>query len=311
MLNAIWAFMILLAVIYAACTGHMADVTNAALDSAGEAVSLCLTMAGVVALWMGLMEVAQQAGLIDKLTKGIAPFLRLLFPRIPKGHPAEGYIAANVIANVLGLGWACTPAGLKAMEELAKLEAERGNPEYLEGETTERTSRERKYAQTTASGKSLRGSNAGEAFRQQGTADRSRRASNEMCIFLILNISSLQLIPVNMIAYRSQYGSANPTAIIAPAIAATLVSTLVAIVYCKIKDHSAGTSVDASSMSRTGVGGSCMSKICMGNSRKDSNADLTASEIRQMSSSSVGFCQHDTSVGILSKSRKGRGGKAV
>ena len=111
MLNAIWAFMILLAVIYAACTGHMADVTNAALDSAGEAVSLCITMAGVVALWMGLMEVAQRAGLIDKLTRGIAPFLRLLFPRIPKGHPAEGYIAANVIANVLGLGWACTPAG--------------------------------------------------------------------------------------------------------------------------------------------------------------------------------------------------------
>ncbi len=258
MLNGIWAGMILLAVIYGAATGHMEEVTNAALDSAGEAISLCITMAGVVALWMGLMEIAGKAGLVEKLTRGIRPFLRFLFPRIPQGHPALGYIATNIIANVLGLGWACTPAGLKAMEELAKLEAQRGNPEYLEAENGERGARERthgqtgtagknisrerniqerKYVQTVAAGKRLGGAGTGESFRQQEPAGRGRRASNEMCIFLILNISSLQLIPVNMIAYRSQYGSANPAAIIAPAIAATLVSTVVAIVYCKIKDR--------------------------------------------------------------------------
>ena len=107
-----------------------------------------------------------------------------------------------------------TQAGLKAMEELAKLEAERGNPEYAAA-----------------------GAKKGLPAQGREKAGRERRASNEMCVFLILNISSLQLIPVNMIAYRSQYGSANPTAIIAPAIAATLVSTLVAIVYCKIKDR--------------------------------------------------------------------------
>lgn len=99
MLNAIWAVMILLAVIYGAATGRMADVTNGALDSAGEAVSLCITMAGVVALWMGLMEIARKAGLVKKLTGGIAPFLRFMFPRIPEGHPAREYIATNVIAN--------------------------------------------------------------------------------------------------------------------------------------------------------------------------------------------------------------------
>nr|WP_300819573.1 hypothetical protein [uncultured Acetatifactor sp.] len=99
MLNAIWACMILLAVLYGAATGHMAEVTNAALDSAGEAVSLCITMAGVVALWMGLMEVAGKAGLVERLTRGIRPFLRFLFPRIPQGHPAGEYIAANIIAN--------------------------------------------------------------------------------------------------------------------------------------------------------------------------------------------------------------------
>lgn len=88
-----------MAVIYGAVSGHLAEVTNAALDSAGEAISLCITMAGVVALWMGLMEIAQKAGLVSKLTKGIGPFLRFMFPGIPKGHPAEGYIATNVIAN--------------------------------------------------------------------------------------------------------------------------------------------------------------------------------------------------------------------
>ncbi len=238
MLNAIWAAMILLAVIYGACSGNMSAVTNAALDSAGEAISLCMTMAGVVALWMGLMEIAQRAGLIQKLTREISPFLKFMFPRIPEGHPAREYIAANIIANVLGLGWACTPAGLKAMEELAKLEAERGNPEYMEADV-----RERKRMPSRQQGREQAGRRSAVAnstgmlhAAQEEIVGRGRRASNEMCTFLILNISSLQLIPVNMIAYRSQYGSVNPAVIIAPAIAATFVSTAVAVVYCKVKD---------------------------------------------------------------------------
>ncbi len=193
MLNYIWAGMILLGVIYGVCTGQMSALTGGAIDSAREAVSLCITMAGVMALWMGLMEIAQESGMITKMTKGIRPFLRFMFPRLPEDHPAGEYIATNLIANVLGLGWACTPAGLKAMEQLAELERERGK--------------------------------------------KATAASNEMCTFLILNISSLQLIPVNMIAYRSQYGSANPAVIIAPALVATLFSTIIAILYCKWKDR--------------------------------------------------------------------------
>lgn len=184
----------------------MEDITNAALDSAGDAVSLCITMIGVMALWVGLMEIAQKSGLIAKLTRGIQPFISFLFPRIPKEHPAREYISTNLIANVLGLGWACTPAGLKAMEALAQLEKERGNSVYLADN-----------------------GNLGD--------NKGRVASNEMCTFLILNISSLQLIPVNMIAYRQQYGSVNPAGIIAPAIVATFVSTAVAVVYCKGKDR--------------------------------------------------------------------------
>ncbi len=224
MLNYIWAFMILIGVVYGAFTGKMAEVTNAALDSAGDAVSLCITMIGVMALWVGLMEIAQKSGLIAKLTKGIQPFISFLFPRIPKGHPAREYIATNLIANVLGLGWACTPAGLKAMEELAKLEAERGTPGYALDGTAKKSDAE------------AAGVHDGGAM-GRGKGKQERVASNEMCTFLILNISSLQLIPVNMIAYRSQYGSVNPTGIIAPAIVATFVSTAVAVVYCKGKDR--------------------------------------------------------------------------
>ncbi len=210
MLNYIWAGMILLGVIYGVCTGQMSALTGGALDSAREAVSLCITMAGVMALWMGLMEIAQESGMIAKMTKGIRPFLKFMFPRLPEDHPAGEYITTNLIANVLGLGWACTPAGLKAMEQLAELEKQRA------GQGTEKGrhgSEDRRYgAEATA-------------------------ASNEMCTFLILNISSLQLIPVNMIAYRSQYGSANPAVIIAPALVATLFSTIIAIIYCKWKDR--------------------------------------------------------------------------
>lgn len=215
MLNYIWGSMILIGIVYGSLTGRMEAVTNAALDSSREAVSLCITMIGVMALWMGLMEISEKAGLIERWTKAISPFVSFMFPDIPKGHAAGKYISINIIANVLGLGWACTPAGLKAMEELAKLEAERGNPEYL----TENGARERSGARNGA----------------ENVMPRPKRtASREMCVFLILNISSLQLIPVNMIAYRSQYGSVNPAVIIAPAILATSVSTLAAVVYCKI-----------------------------------------------------------------------------
>lgn len=201
MLNYLWAGMILVGIVYAVFTGNVASITDAALDSAGEGISLCITMAGVMGLWMGLMEIAQESGMVEKMTNGIKPFLRLLFPRVPEGHKSMEYIATNMIANVLGLGWACTPAGIKAMEELANLEKERGNPEYCEENT-----------------------------------NGVRTASNEMCIFLIVNISSLQLLPINIIAYRSQYGSVNPTAIVGPAILATVVSAFVGILYCLVKN---------------------------------------------------------------------------
>jgi len=193
LLNYIWAFMLIIGIAYGAVTGEMKAITDGALNSAGEAITLCIAMLGVMALWSGLMEIARASGLIARMTAGLSPFISFMFPRIPRGHKARDYISTNIIANILGLGWACTPAGLKAMEELAKLEKER-------------------------------------------TGRHQTVASKEMCTFLILNISSLQLIPVNMIVYRTQYGSADATAIIMPAILATTFSTIIAIIYCKIME---------------------------------------------------------------------------
>ena len=200
-MNYIWGIMILLGVVWGTLTGNVTPVSEAVLSSAKEAVTLCVTMLGVMGLWMGLMEIAKDAGLIQAVSKKIQPLIRFLFPGIPDGHPAGEHITLNCVANVLGLGWAATPAGLKAMEALEDLEEDR------------------------------------RAGRAPGPVRKKGIASNEMCTFLILNISSLQLIPVNLIAYRTQYGSVDPMAVVVPGILATAVSTGAAVIFCKVMDR--------------------------------------------------------------------------
>lgn len=194
----LWAGMLLVGILYGCFSGTMMDISDAALSAAGEAITLCITTAGALSLWTGLMEIAKTSGIIASATKLLRPFISFMFPQLPKNHPAVEHISLNFIANFLGLNWGATPAGLKAMEELSNLEKERPHPTYL-----------------------------------NNTPSLPRTASNEMCDFLIINISSLQLIPVNIIAYRQQYGCIHPTAIIGPAIAATSVSTITAIIFCK------------------------------------------------------------------------------
>lgn len=132
-MNYLWAFMILTGVVFAAFHGTLPAVTQAALDSAKEAVTLCITMMGVMSFWVGLMKIAEKTGIIAGLSRRLAPVLHFLFPDIPKDHPANKYIATNMIANIFGLGWAATPAGLKAMEALAELEKERGKKAFSDG----------------------------------------------------------------------------------------------------------------------------------------------------------------------------------
>lgn len=185
MLNYLWVCMILIGVVYAALTGNIDSVTSGALDGAKDAVSLCITMLGVMAFWCGLMEIAEKSGLIDKCKCGVEPLISWLFPNVPRQSRAFSYITTNMISNFLGLGWAATPAGIRAMQELSELNG------------------------------------------------HNSVASCDMCTFLVINISSIQLIPVNIIAYRSQYGSANPTSILFPSIIATTCSTFVAVIFCR------------------------------------------------------------------------------
>lgn len=190
MLNILWAGMMLIGILWAAFHGNLETVTDGALESAKEAVTLCITMLGIMSFWSGILKIGENAGLIDALTQKMKPVIRFLFPHMPEDHPAAAHISTNMIANMLGLGWAATPAGLRAMEELKHLEEERKNSISV--------------------------------------------ASEEMCTFLIMNVSSLQLIPMNMIAYRSQYGSVNPSAIVGPTLLATTISTLAGVLFVKI-----------------------------------------------------------------------------
>ena len=201
MLNYLWAGMILVGIVFGAFNGRMQDITNAALDSSKEAVTLCITMVGVMAFWTGIMEIASKAGIIRMASRKMRPLVRFLFPGMPEGHKAEEHITTNFIANFLGLGWAATPAGLRAMEELGRLEDDR------------------------------------RAGRAAGPVRKKGIAGNEMCTFLIINISSLKLIPINVIAYRSQYGSPDPAAIVGAGILATAVSTGTAVIFCRIMDR--------------------------------------------------------------------------
>ena len=176
----------MLGVIYGAFAGTLDGVTEAIINSAKEAVNLVIAIAGITAFWTGIMKIAEQTGLVEKLARRIQPLLRFLFPELKNQEKANYYISLNFLSNFLGLSHASTSSGLLAFQELDRLNG------------------------------------------------YSTIASKSMCTFLIINVSSLQLLPINMIAYRAQYGSPNPAAIVGPAIFATGMSTLAAVIFCRI-----------------------------------------------------------------------------
>lgn len=120
-MNIVWFALILIAIVVAAFTGSMEEVTNAAMGSAGTAVELAIGLIGVMALWLGLMRIAEEAGLIQSLARLLRPVLRRIFPEVPAEHPAMGSMLSNIAANMLGLGNSATALGLRAMQDLQKL----------------------------------------------------------------------------------------------------------------------------------------------------------------------------------------------
>jgi spore maturation protein A len=121
MVNWIWLFFIAAGILYGAANGKADEVTAALFDGAKSGVTVSFGLISVLAFWLGLMRIAEQAGLMAKLSDLLRPVVRFLFPDVPKDHPALGYILSNMSANILGLGNAATPMGIKAMQELQKL----------------------------------------------------------------------------------------------------------------------------------------------------------------------------------------------
>ena len=194
----LWGGMLIIGIVFGALNGNLQEVTEAVISSSKEAVALCISMAGITAMWTGIMKIAENTGLVSLLSRGMKPVLRFLFPDISPESQAGKYISLNFLSNILGLSWASTSSGLCAVRELQKLNKE-------------------------------------DCKRRGVTKKRAPHiASTAMCTFMIINVSSLQLLPMNMIAYRAQYGSVNPAAVVGPGIVATAVSTGVAVVFCKI-----------------------------------------------------------------------------
>mgnify|MGYP000546436984 FL=1 len=194
----LWGGMLIIGIVFGALNGNLQEVTEAVIASSKEAVTLCISMAGITAMWTGIMKIAENTGLVSLLSRGMKLVLRFLFPDIPPESQAGKYISLNFLSNILGLSWASTSSGLCAVRELQKLNEE-------------------------------------DCRRRGVTKKRAPHiASTAMCTFMIINVSSLQLLPMNMIAYRAQYGSVNPAAVVGPGIVATAVSTGAAVVFCKI-----------------------------------------------------------------------------
>jgi spore maturation protein SpmA len=211
MLNHIWFAMIILAILIAGAkdlytelnappapektetvrpnlneTTKLGQVTSAAIKAAGTAVEIAIGLIGVMALWLGVMKVAEEAGLTKTIARLVEPITRRLFPSIPSNHPAVSAMIMNIAANMLGLSNAATPLGLKAMEELDKLNPTKGE------------------------------------------------ATDDMCMFLVINTTAITLIPATAIAVRASVGSGNPQMILIPSVLAASTATLFGITIVKI-----------------------------------------------------------------------------
>jgi spore maturation protein SpmA len=184
-MSIVFSSLIFISVLYAALFGTVGSITTASFEGAKQAVTLALGLIGVMALWLGFVKILEDAGVMKSLAKAVEPFFSKLFPSIPSGHPAMSAMMMNISANMLGLGNAATPLGIKAMEELSKIN------------------------------------------------QKKEEASDDMCLFLAINTSSVTILPLGVIGLRAAAGCDAPASIVIPSILATTTSTIIAIAYCK------------------------------------------------------------------------------
>lgn len=185
-MNYLWPILIIISFIFSIINGNIENVNNSIFSSVTDVVSLTLTLVGNMCLWCGLMKIVKETKIINIINKLLKPILRWLYPDAKNNKKAMESISINTVSNILGIGNAATPAGIKAMEELQK---ENTNKQEL---------------------------------------------TNSMIMLIVLNTTSIQLIPTTIIAIRSSLGSSNPTNIIVPIWISTIVGTFVGIISTKI-----------------------------------------------------------------------------
>jgi spore maturation protein SpmA len=192
-LNYIWIGLILISVIMGCVqffvfgqANIFSNILASTFDSAKSGFEISIGLTGILALWMGILNIGQRGGVVNTLSRGVAPFFSRIFPEIPPKHPVYGTMFMNFAANMLGLDNAATPLGLKAMGELQELNQDK------------------------------------------------QKASNAMIMFVVLGASGLTIIPTTIMAYRAQYGAANPADVFLPLLMATYFSTLGGLIACCI-----------------------------------------------------------------------------
>lgn len=186
MINYIWFILIFLGSIVGILNGSGEDISKSIVESCGSTVTFIIELVGIMCFWCGVMKIAERSGFTDKLAKILKPVLKLVFRDAAKDEKTLGAIVMNITANMMGLSNAATPFGIRAMEEMDRLNKNKGV------------------------------------------------ASDDMCLFLVLNAASIQLVPSTIISIRAACNSANPGVIILPAIISTTTAAIVGVICCKI-----------------------------------------------------------------------------
>lgn len=186
MINIIWFGILFIGIIFGLASGNGELLSKTIVTTTEDTVQLVIQLLGMMCLWCGVMKIAERSGLTDKLAKVLKPVLRLIFKEAGQDDKALGAIVMNITANMFGLSNAATPFGIKAMEEMDRL---------------------------------------------NGHQDK---ASNDMVLFLILNAACIQFVPTTVVSIRAAVGSANPGAIILPALCVTTSASIIGITLCKL-----------------------------------------------------------------------------